>query len=491
MKKISLLLTVLLALVFSSCANNDLGVVSLELSEFGSMEVVAEGAEKTIDVTTNQKDWIVSANAPWVEIEQMEKQFKLSIPRNNLPEARKATVVVMAGGAARKIELIQSAGKGELFVTEETLSFDQFAQDRTLRVVSNNANWEVEISEPSWISVEKIIEDNRLKISVAENVSEADRQGKVFIKSAGTIREINVSQSGKVYYLLPLLTPGANPEDVRKFEAQRKSSLVLDKDYIISGIQTFRTISPIFPRIVYNFSDDRIYEIDMIPDDALTLTSDGFHKFLLDNGFESKGDNGFERPYTKMVKIGEANFELRLQILYAVPGQPRVAKFLIFNRQSKKMPTYAELPKGFANIKTGTKPDVIAWEASNGGKLSQSKSTGNFFYYDVLDKIYIGRDYIFNDDGSAILQMRMFTYDIDKVFYLAGPGNYQMTDEFKELLEREGYTNPVKVNDAFKWLYRNEKQGTVLGVRVVQIQGVNGGAPVVMFMYLPISVLNQ
>lgn len=493
MKKINIfwgILITLLGVVVTSCSNN-LDVVSLDISEFGTLNVGSEGEKKTIDVITNQRNWVVSANALWVEIEQHEKQFILSISKNELPVERKASVLIIAGGAARKLELVQSAGAGELHVTEEEILFDQFAQDHFLRVVSNSGAWEVEVSEPSWIKVEQIIEDNRLKILVDENTSQGPRSGKIFIKSANLVREIKVEQSGKLLYLLPLLSPGSNMEDVRKFEEQRKSSLILDKNFLTGGGHTYRTISPLFPKVVYNFSSDKIYEIDMIPDDVLTLTSEGFHNFLIENGFESKGDNGSEKPYVKKVKIGDASYEVRAQILYAVPRQPQVVKFLILNRQPKAMPTFSELPKGFNNISSGTKSAVMAWEASNGGKLSQSNSAGNFYYFDVLDKIYIGRDYIFSDDGSAIQQMRMFTYDIDKVFYLAGENNYQMTDEFKALLEREGYKDPYEVNDEYKRLYRNYETGSVLGVRVGRIQGVNGGAPVVVFMHLPISIFNN
>lgn len=494
MKKINILFSLLLLLAgisFTSCSNKDLDVVSLEISEFGTLYIGSEGEKKTIEVTTNQNNWVVTANEPWVEIDQQEKNFTLSIPKNKMPVERKASILVIAGGQAQKLELIQSAGKGSLYVSEEKVQLDQFAQEHSIRVVSNGSTWNVEVSETTWLKAEQIVEENRLRIIVEENTSPEPRSGKVFVKSAGLVREINVEQGGKLMYILPLLTPGSDIEDVQKYEDQRKSKLIINTSYLTGGTHTYRTISPLFPKIEYNFSNEKINEIDMIPNDVATLTSEGFHNFLLENGYESKGDNGHEKPYVKNVKLGDASFEIRVQILYDVPNMPKVVKFLIFRRQPKAMPTFTELPKGYTNISKGTKADVIAWEASNGGKMSQSKSTEKFYYFDVLDKLYIGRDYIFSEDGNSIEQMRLFTYDIDKVFYQAGENNYQMTDEFKALLEREGFTNPIEVSDEYRRLYRNEKYGSVLGVRVARIQGVNDGAPVVLFMYLPISILNN
>lgn len=485
------LLLIISGAMITSCTNKNADIVSLELSEFGTLNISADGEKKVIQVTTNQKEWIANANAPWVEIEQNGSELTLSILKNELPAERKSSVLVLAGGAAKKIELVQAANKGKLYVSEESINFDQFAQNQSVRVVSNAGSWDVEVTDPSWIKVLPIVEDNKLQISVENNENKEARSGKIFVKSAGEVREISINQSGKVLFLLPLLTPGADVDAVKDFETARRSRLVLDKNYLTGGGHTYKTISPLFPKIEYNFSNDKIYEINMYPDDVLTLTSEDFHNFLLENGFESKGDNGQEKPYIKSFKVGDAGFEIRVQILYAVSRQPKVVKFLLFSKQPKKMPTYSELPKGPNNISTGTKADVFAWEASNGGTLSQSKSTDNYYYFEVLDKTYIGRYYFFSEDGSEIKEMRFFTYDISKVFYMAGENNYQMTDEFKALLEREGYTDPYLVNDKFKKLYRNKENGSVLGVRVARINEVNGGAPVVEFMYLPISIFDQ
>ncbi|MBR8712994.1 BACON domain-containing protein [Porphyromonas levii] len=494
MKKTAILLPLILLLVgisMTSCSNKDLEVVSLEISEFGTLNIGAEGEKKTIEVTTNQNNWVVTANESWIEIDQQENNFTFSVPNNEMPIERKASILVIAGGQARKLEIIQAAGKGTLYVGEEKLQFDQFAQEHLVRVVSNGSAWNVEVSGSTWLKAEQIAEENRLRIIVEENTSTKPRSGKVFVKSAGLVREINVEQGAKVMYMLPLLIPGSNIEDVQKYEDQRKSKLVINTSYLTGGAHTYRTISPLFPKIEYNFSNEKINEIDMIPSDVSILTSEGLHNFLLENGYESKGDNGHEKPYVKMVKVGEANFEIRIQILYSVPRMPKVVKFLIIRRQPNAMPTFNEVPKGFNNISNGTKADAIAWEASNGGKMSQSKSIGNFYYFDVLDKLYIGRDYIFSEAGDSIKMMRLFTYDISKAFYKAAENNYQMTDEFKALLEREGFTNPIETGDKYKKLYRNNKYKSLLGVRVAQITEVNGGAPVVEFMYLPLSFLKE
>lgn len=107
--------------------------------------------EKTIEVTTNQNNWVVTANEPWVEIDQQEKNFTLSIPKNKMPVERKASILVIAGGQAQKLELIQSAGKGSLYVSEEKVQLDQFAQEHSIRVVSNGSTWNVEVSETTWL----------------------------------------------------------------------------------------------------------------------------------------------------------------------------------------------------------------------------------------------------------------------------------------------------------------------------------------------------
>lgn len=215
------------------------------------------------------------------------------------------------------------------------------------------------------------------------------------------------------------------------------------------------------------------------------LTSEGLHHFLIEEGYQAKVESQHEKVYVRHTEVGEAKYEIVANVAFAIPNTDPSIIFRIVPRQPKVMPTFEKIPLSELYIKKLNKNAVVAWESTHGGIQSRSKSKPTFLYFDIFDTTYIGRDYSFSEEGDQVTQMRAFIYDISKVFYQAGT-SYLMTDEFKNLLKKEGFKFYQQTSDDFRQLYRNDEKGCIFGVKVAQVTGVNDGTPCLMFMYLPI-----
>lgn len=475
------------AVLLQSCQQQVPEEISIELSDYSTIDFPSQGSEKVINVTTNATYWQAYPNASWVEIEHNLGSFLVKAQPNSTTEERKASILVHAKGTGvtQTLMVTQAAGRSALEVQKNEVKFDQIEQEKTIKVNTVSDNWSIENTAPEWITAKASVEERLLYISVKENSSTDSRSAKLFVQAGEKIEEIVVHQSGSLYYILPLLTPGSNIRDVREFELARHSLLETDDSYLKGGAHTYFTKSPVFYKVVYTFSKDIINGATLYPKDTGVLTSEGLHHFLTKEGYQAKAESQHEKVYVRHTEVGEAKYEIVANVAFAIPNTDPSIIFRIVPRQPKVMPTFEKIPLSELYIKKLNKNAVVAWESTHGGIQSRSKSKPTFLYFDIFDTTYIGRDYSFSKEGDQVTQMRAFIYDISKVFYRAGT-SYLMTDEFKNLLKKEGFKFYQQTPDDFRQLYRNDEKGCIFGVRVAQVTGVNDGTPCLMFMYLPI-----
>lgn len=475
------------AVLLQSCQQQVPTEISIELSDYSTIDFPSEGSEKVIHVTTNATYWEAFPNASWVEIEHNLDSFLVKAQPNSTTEERKASILVhaMGTGVTQTLMVTQAAGRSALEVQKNEVKFDQIEQEKTIKVNTVSDNWSIENTAPEWITAKASVEERLLYISVKENSSTDSRSAKLFVQAGEKIEEIVVHQSGSLYYILPLLTPGSNIRDVREFELARHSLLETDDSYLKGGAHTYFTKSPVFYKVVYTFSKDIINGATLYPKDTGVLTSEGLHHFLTKEGYQAKVESQHEKVYVRHTEVGKAKYEIVANVAFAIPNTDPSIIFRIVPRQPKAMPTFEKIPLSELYIKKLNKSAVVAWESTHNGKQSKRKSERNFIYFDVFDTIYIGRNYYFSEDGSQVTQMDAYSYDISKAFYQEGT-SFIMTDEFKALLQREGFEFYQRSGDDFRELYINKEKECILGIKVARVNGVNDGVPCLKFMYLPI-----
>lgn len=488
---------VLVLLVLSGCTSEIVPPVTLELADYTTIDFPTQGGEREVAVETNQTEWTAISEASWLVVDQRANTVILKAAPNSLLEQRQTSVLVTAGGLSRRIDVTQMAEKSTLDLTGEALLIpdgggsireireSQFGGTASLDVLTEDPNWSYEIAEgASWIKADKVTLGSKLLITIAENSERAARTGIIFVRTKDQSIKLNVQQEGTLYYLLPLLTPESTKEQVKDFEEARHSRVVQNASYLSGGAHTYHTVSPLFYEIKYSFDRRNLREVIMQCQTASEMLDDEFTKLLEEAGFEYKADSGMERVFIKKVIHNGTTYEIFANLAYGLPSVEPMVVFNIMKRQQGPMPTFDHLPDGIGEMGL-SRQQVLAWESTHGGTYSDRNSDreGGYYFFDVLDKTYIGRDYLFQDD--KLVNMRIFTYDISKFFYSPAKGTFKMTDEFKDLLQREGFTETRQTGDIWERFYINRARKMAVSARVTSFATVLSGQPLVVMLYIP------
>ena len=495
MNKIKAIGLYCMLLLLGACNSNLDEVPFLELSENATVEFAAEGGQKSITVNTNYTKWVPTSNAEWLKVNQVADGFTLTADAN-MGKERKAEVIIYAGGETKRMMVEQAASTSKLLVSQDKVEVDQFEHKVDIVVKSALGEWSVEEGLPDWITVGVSPKDNTLALTIKENTDKAARIHKLFIKTKDEVKEILVTQAGIMHLILPYLIPDSSSEDVRKFEEGRKSVLQDDAKHRYGAADTYVTKSSAFRAIEYTLDNRKgVTSIMMMADNVTTTTSEEFLKLLTDNGFVFAGNNGVELVYTKETTKDGASYDIVANIAYgrSLPELYQKVLFRFIRGQKNPHPTFKELPMGIGALDV-TMDGVAAWESTHGGTMSKEKSYVNNegisdLFYDVFDHIYVTRRYVFSKEGR-LLNMHLFLYDVNKLFYETPDGFYHLTKEFKKLLKNSGFTETRRSDDPnsqFKLFYINPKKKIAFAFRVGHYKEVNDGIPVAHVLAVPVE----
>ncbi len=496
MKKIFLSISSILILLVGliSCDKNLQEVASLELANEETIVFDAAGGQKAIRLTTNQTYWVASPNVGWLQVNQEDNSFTITSEPNPGTAARKGEVLVTAGEISKRILVEQASAEDVLFVSTDKVNSEQFENKVTITVKSLSGEWTVEEGLPNWISTVRVPGENKLTVIIKENTEKAARSHKLFIKSKSATREVLITQAGIMYYIFPYITPESSSEDVKAYEEARRSVIQIDAAYQYGGAHTYVTKSKIFRTVKYNFSNKNLFSAVLEAEDPQLIVAPEFIKMLEEDGYVFRGDNNVERVYVKETRKGLAYFDIVVNISYNPADKVNYKKvtFRIIRGQRTPHPTYKEIPLGLARFDVST-TDVTAWETTHGGKMSSTKSyeDENFsdYFYDVNQSPYVIRRYVF-DNQDKLINMHIFLYDVNKMFYMAGENQYVLTREFRKLLKDSGFTEIQKYDDPakqFDTFYKNPKRKIALAFRVGHYGEVNDGVPVAHILMVPIE----
>lgn len=498
MKKINTTLYIaVFALLLLGCQHEIIPPAVLELGDYATIDFPVAGGTKEVAIQTNQTEWIATTSDSWLEVLQRPNKLILKAAPNDSFDDRKTTVLITAAGLTQKVDVTQAAGKTSLSLmgdglhateTENLLQIQQnpFATTREIKVLTADPKWEFETVDATWLKAEKVPLESTLLLNIEENNTQELRTAILFVRTKDQTIQLQVKQEGALYFILPYLTPESTKEDVKDFEEARHSRVVQNASYLSGGAHTYHTKSPLFYEIKYSFDRRNLREVVMQCTTPEKMLSEEFTKLLESAGFEYKADSGMERVFIKNTLHNGTKYEIFANLVYGMPGVEPKAVFNVLKRQPGPMPTFDKLPDGIGHLGI-TQQEVIAWESTHGGTYSttNSKPDDNYHFFNVLDKTYIARDYVFADGKLA--NMRIFTYDISKCFYSPAKGSFRMTDEFKALLTKEGFTEIRQTGDIWERFYINRARKLAVSARVTSFATVLSGQPLVIMMYVPLS----
>ena len=322
MKRINFLfipLVVVLFIVFS-CKEEVIEPI-LDLSQ-KEIKLDKTGSVITIDVATNQDNWIATspAEGDWLYLEQHESTLSVKATENEFGKTRSTYILVQAGMLFQKIALSQLEADVVLEVSPNEINFANSGGIYRIDIRTNTEIWELEkeVESIEWLQIKTFTDF--AEIVAAPNTDKNVRAAKLLAKSGSVIREITVNQVGigNTRFILPYFNPLPTHYELLDFERSRGHHLVYfnkPKKYF-NGRYVFVYSSPIFDRFVqYNISweTNSIDEISMISSNgAEALLSQDYKDFLEENGFRNINVDQDTKSLTAEAKFESVFVKLKL-----------------------------------------------------------------------------------------------------------------------------------------------------------------------------------
>ena len=199
MKRINFLfisLVVVLLTVFS-CKEEVIDPI-LDLSQ-KEIKLDKTGSVVTIDVTTNQDNWIATspAEGDWLFLEQHESTLSVKATENEFGRTRSTYILVQAGMMFEKITLSQLEADVVLDVSPDEINFANSGGVRSVDIRTNTSTWELEKEDANieWLEIRTF--KNFAEIAVTPNAEKDVRTTKLFARSGSVIKELWASLKTK------------------------------------------------------------------------------------------------------------------------------------------------------------------------------------------------------------------------------------------------------------------------------------------------------
>lgn len=491
MKKLVLSLMMVAVLAFSCSKEED---PTLTLSKT-SIDVPNTGATENVTVTTNQAEWIASSGADWIVLTQSATAFDLQIKANPNSGSRQADIVVIAGGASKKLTVVQAGSQLSFDFSPKALVAGVKAGEHIVKVNTNSANWTV-TSAAEWIKAEKF--GDEIKITVTDNPEKGDRTADITITDveSKSSQTYTITQGGAIIF--PYIIPAGKSSDVKAFEEARGNSMVIDLNYIFdNSTHTYNTQSELFPKIMYGFSSsDALQNVTVFANSGDILTDPDFIAVLEAQGFTAED----EVTYTKDVEgANGGQFKATIDIIIDPQGSGYIVEFVPV--QAEVIPTFDEMPYGLGKYENTpiTKAKIDEYEAANKGTYidANSDAATGFYWYDVTgDKYdYIHRLYFMQEDENEniiddLSQTSNIFSNLSYCYYEVD-GQYLFTNEWKELMAKEGFNTLLgSTSSGFK-VYENDDQTLAMFIGIMAYQDVNGGEPILDIRFSPSELVKS
>ncbi len=439
-KKIFLFVWTLLMMV-ACVPNNDVEEATLSLSETGTIVIENTEVSKTISVKTNQPKYVAFSKSDWLTVVQSGNDITFTATKNEEPHERRTKLLVIAGSAVEEVEVLQNASSVSLdIITQDkdgNLLVDQWSSQQVIDMNVNTDSWDVASDSPEWCRARAKQFKKEIIIDIDENTKREGRTAKitVVVGQGKLTKEFFVKQSGIMYYILPYLDfKNGSRGAINDFETARRS-------YVSGSWATdyeFTTKSPAFNKITYAVAPNKLMTLARLEaSSAQIITGEekkAYLEFIKENGFvEKKTEDIYYNP------------ELRVQAEVKNTYMPHVM-FTYVAEQSQAYETFAAFPYGF--LKWGaTRKEVEDYEAANGGTYKYDKdwekeTDGRLaIQFIPNDKEIQRRLYMMErdkDGNFGLLGTFQHFLLVDRGYYTYN-GNVYLTNEFRELLKKEGF----------------------------------------------------
>lgn len=457
----------LVPLAFSSCDDDETFVEEATLStSLNSVTFTKDGGQQSVSITTSATTWVATSplESSWLTLTQNGMQLDITAAPNTEGADRKGYILINAGGAAAKINVVQSAGDVVLSLSTESLSFDKAGGEQRVDVICNES-FTVEADENAdWLDINYMEGADFFNLSAAPYEGSEPRNAKVYVTAGTTIKELAVVQNGEELIVLPLLAEaGSNTiVDVFQFEEARGNVPITFPDGLFNNAFYFAGKNPNFPQVAYVSNGSGDYS------QAMTATTD---ESLLPAIKEALVAKGFTAPTpAEGRQDGEGNYthtSIPYVVNVAIDGG--VTIYATYSPiQEGEHPTFDIVPLteqltwmscAENDLHGYTFDELNAWELAAGSTFDEVSSTyptaGDaamytpsaaeqaegmgmriYWLYNTISQNPVPENYPFLGE---VRQARLVCPDFEKVYWTSDGLSFYMTDEFEALLEAAGY----------------------------------------------------
>ncbi len=423
---------------------------SLEVSET-SVALAKEASERSVSITTNASSWSYMSpqEGEWLTFSQEGNSLKIKAAANTNGVERNGVVVVLAGDKQRRISVRQSAADATLEVGTESLKFFSDGGSQTVSFSANGAVTVELANAVDWVTLSEITSTG-FKVAVASNPDKASRSVKVNLTVGTTVKEIEITQDGILYYVLPLLQyPITTQELLEQEQARGSIPTMFPDDLFNTSLYRVLTKSKIMPLIQYEipktFLATRYVKAVVVCRDAtLVVENAEFDAFMQENGFTKGADNTFT--------LDQAGYTFTVGVEVSEDGGA-LLNMSIEEIQTKDYETFSAIPLNekvewlafLEEAKHGkTKAELIEYETAEGSTEVHSEATHILYELAEAKKVdYAYRGYYlvagaktaekpYKDEVNSLRALA----DLTRVYWTDSEGGHVLTREFKALCAR-------------------------------------------------------
>lgn len=446
--RLYLILAAFISLLLGACAKDvelDETTGTLQLSAT-SVTFSPEDAEQIVSVQASAPSWSYVSGSEWLTAEKVSSGLKLTASPNTTGRARRTNVVVTLGRLVQELIVHQEVTSSSLEIATSDLKIDGFGGDLELAVTTTSTDW-VAYTEDEWLRPTVNFKKGVVYIAVEENNSREERTGEVFIldKRTGEEIDVQVHQSGGLYFILPSLSFGADLTTVQAFEEARRSTLIGNE--AVTGSPntrkyTFTTKSAFFHRTEYIFTNSRLVEAyhyvnlpNVIAEESVWLAWMSRESFI-----KVSGNTWVSDQLESVAKSLITGSELSIQFIY----RPRA---------TRAYTTFSSFPFDLLNARadwsTFTRQDLETWETARQWSLVNSTAAGDVLLFRPqtvsADMPFTQVRYLLSTKAERAANPLENAYytgkrDIeDNRIYWVKDGLPYVTTEFLNLMTRNGY----------------------------------------------------
>lgn len=432
-----------LATMLVSCTK-ETELVTLQTST-EQLNFSKDPGEQYVDITTNSRDWNAFSEVDWVITQAEESRLKVRVQENNEPLSRSAQIIVRANGVSKKITVEQSAASASLTLSSSSYSLSYLGGDSEVYLSTNNKkNWRAE-SNADWIELKEDKNKNRVLFSIARNTTLEDRQAVIqfYIDDKQLEEKFTIDQEALPELILPYGKWGVDDTTIRLFEERRGNYVHRIPDGFLFHDWGYKTPSPTYDYIEYSSTARGTHKARLYA--SKTHAPNAFNsedkkkveEFLLAAGFEK--DDEKDEVYINPERKTKAQL---LRVHSGIITYPCI-EYELYAVQDKEYPTLSldDFLGVFRNY--NREPIYIPaqeeFEKEKNSKYDPSKSSSTrWFYHAEYPWLYRFYDLSGNNDGRITNYLAGFE-DISVVYFQDEVGNYFLTKEFKELMEKSDF----------------------------------------------------